>query len=179
MKDLLTLLNEYHPEDPKEQDALKQTIKFVLDNPHCFYHDYPGGQITGSGLVVSGDNSEVLLNHHKKLGLWIQFGGHCDGSPDVKETALREAQEESGLTKLHFHPAVDGIFDISVHNIPEYHGRPAHLHYDIRFLLVGDPDEELVTSHESHNLKWVPLDQVELFNHEHDFIRMVDKVRVL
>lgn len=179
MQDFLTQLNQYHPTDPKEQQDRELVLDFVRSEPHCFDHDCTGGQITGSSLVVSEDGREVILNHHKKLGRWIQFGGHCDGSSDVAGTALREAEEESGLTKLHFHDAVDGIFDISVHDIPEYQGKPAHLHYDIRYLLVGDNKEKLVTSHESHDLKWVPVNDVGSYNSEHDFARMIDKVRVL
>ena len=38
-----------------------------------------------------------MLTHHKKLGCWLQPGGHADGDSDVAAVSLREAEEESGL----------------------------------------------------------------------------------
>ena len=49
----------------------------------------------------------VLLHYHRKLGKWLQLGGHADGDPDVRGAALREAREESGLASLRL--LMDGI----------------------------------------------------------------------
>src|ERR1044071_8835169 len=63
----------------------------------------------------------------KKLGKWLQLGGHADGNPDVLAVALREAQEESGFKKIH--ALSDEIFDVDVHSIPKHGAEPAHFHY--------------------------------------------------
>ena len=34
------------------------------------------------------------MTHHKKLGMWLQLGGHCDGETDLLKVALREAKED-------------------------------------------------------------------------------------
>ena len=54
---------------------------------------------------------------HKKLQLWLQFGGHADGEIDIKNVAIREFHEESGIQ---IEPMIiDEIFNVDIHDIPE------------------------------------------------------------
>ena len=76
---------------------------------------------------MAGDR--VLLAHHRKLGRWLQPGGHSDGDPDTLAVALREAREESGLD---VQALDDAIFDLDLHRIPARDREPAHLHFDVR-----------------------------------------------
>ncbi len=39
--------------------------------------------------------NKVLLHKHKKLGIWLQPGGHIELDEDPNEAALREAKEEA------------------------------------------------------------------------------------
>lgn len=50
---------------------------------------------TASVFVVH--EGKVLLHKHKKLGLWLQPGGHIELEDDPNEAAIREMQEETGL----------------------------------------------------------------------------------
>ena len=50
---------------------------------------------TASVFIVHGD--KVLLHMHKKLGIWLQPGGHVELHEDPIEAVMREAKEESGL----------------------------------------------------------------------------------
>ena len=75
---------------------------FVHDNAKCFDRSNMPGHITGSALVLNQDLSKVLLTHHKKLGMWLQLGGHADGHHIAHEVAMTEALEESGLKGLEF-----------------------------------------------------------------------------
>ncbi len=50
---------------------------------------------TASAYVVSG--GRTLLHWHRKLGMWLPPGGHCEPNEDPVQAALREAWEESGL----------------------------------------------------------------------------------
>lgn len=40
----------------------------------------------------------VFIGHHKKSGLWLFNGGHMDPGESPRETVIREAHEEWGLT---------------------------------------------------------------------------------
>jgi hypothetical protein len=51
-----------------------------------------------------------------------------------------------------------------------------HDHFDIRFLFVGDENEEYVVSDESNELRWVPMEQIEtLTDNNASISRMVMK----
>jgi len=147
--------------------------EFVATEPHCFERSLALGHVTGSAWIVCPLRRRVLLTHHRKLELWLQLGGHCDGDPDVRAVALREAHEESGLETLEV--LGTGVFDVDVHEIPARPGEPAHLHYDARFLLAADPEARLVVSDESRALAWVELERVSSLSTDASVIRMVEK----
>ena len=52
---------------------------------------------------------------------------------------MREAREESGLTRLRL--VSPEIFDVDRHRIPARGAEPEHWHFDVRFLIEADPAE--------------------------------------
>jgi 8-oxo-dGTP pyrophosphatase MutT (NUDIX family) len=122
---------------------------------------------------VNATGCEVLLTHHRKLDRWLQLGGHADGDGDVLGVAMKEAEEESGLTD--FSHVGHGIFDIDIHLIPERKGEPAHFHYDVRYVLRANGCLDFTVSEESHDLRWVKLDGVKTLTSEPSMMRMVAK----
>ena len=50
---------------------------------------------TATGFLVR--NGTVLLLKHRKLGMWLPFGGHIDPGEDPIEALHREAREETGF----------------------------------------------------------------------------------
>ena len=131
--------------------------------------------VTSSISMLHSAAERVLLTHHKRLGKWLQPGGHADGDADVVRVAHREAEEESGLNTIDL---VSGeLFDVDIHLIPARRDEPEHFHYDCRFLFRSGGSDEFVVSEESINLAWVRLDKVHEFNDEPSIIRMVNKTR--
>jgi 8-oxo-dGTP pyrophosphatase MutT (NUDIX family) len=114
------------------------------------------GHLTASALVVDASGGRALLTHHRKLGRWLQLGGHCDGDANLARVALREAIEESGISDL----AVDPVpIDVDVHPIPARAGEPEHLHLDVRFLVVAPHGARAERTRESVELGWfLPAD---------------------
>lgn len=100
--------------------------------------------VVGSGLVVDPDGRGVLLARHRKLGRWLQFGGHAEpGETRPLDVALREAREESGLDHVVPADPAHPLLDVDVHVIPASEEMAAHEHLDLRYLLAADPDAEL------------------------------------
>ncbi len=170
---LLTLLHAYNPHDTDEQQYKKVIELFVKANKDCFERSLEIGHITASSWIVNKENTQALLLHHKKLNIWLQPGGHCDGDPDVLAVALKEAQEESGIMGIQ--QVQNAIFDIDVHLIPSNKKEKEHYHYDIRFLLQMVSNETVVQNHESNELRWVDKNQYALPTQNRSIIRMFEK----
>jgi len=171
-KPLLNQLGEYRRRYPGEADTLSRFLAFVSAHEDCFLRSQALGHITASAWLLDPECGSVLLTHHRKLNRWLQPGGHADGDPDALATALREAREESGIADIV--PLSSAIFDLDIHPIPARAHEPAHLHYDVRFLLQAQQIRYVVSA-ESHDLAWVKLHQVRDYNAENSILRMADK----
>lgn len=149
--DLADAFADYARRWPREADVVTHFLELLGDPHDPFLRERVTGHFTASCWLVDRAGTRVLLTHHKKLGFWLQLGGHADGERDLRIAALKEAQEESGLRGLRVE---DGIFDLDRHRIPEHKGVPAHWHYDVRYVVHAGADEAYVVSDESHDLAW-------------------------
>jgi 8-oxo-dGTP pyrophosphatase MutT (NUDIX family) len=138
---------------PEVLEVRDQFLRFARDHVDCCERTLAVGHFTGSAWLVSADGARVLLTHHRKLNRWLQLGGHADGDGDLSAVALREAEEESGLSGLVME---GGIYDLDRHLIPARGDEPAHWHYDVRFV-VRASDETFQVSEESHSLAWISI----------------------
>jgi 8-oxo-dGTP pyrophosphatase MutT (NUDIX family) len=149
---LASAFERYALRHPEESDTAHEFADFLGSAPAVFERVHAMGHFTGSAWVVSADGRRVLLTHHRKLDLWLQPGGHADGDEDLARVALREAEEETGVTGLHLE---DGeIFDLDRHLIPARKLDPDHWHYDARYVVRCGADEHYIVSEESHALAW-------------------------
>ncbi|MBT1702499.1 NUDIX hydrolase [Chryseosolibacter indicus] len=162
----------------EEELLFKKLFIDLLNNPRAYHRDHLPGHITGSAFIVDSSRKYVLLTHHAKLNKWLQPGGHADGDENVINVALREADEETGLKNLRL--ITEEIFDLDVHAIPARKDFPQHDHYDVRILLEGSREEQLIITEESKDLAWVSIDEaVALSGNNHSIARMVEKVKLM
>ena len=178
--DLSELLENYWPFDAHETAMVARLKAFLSYEGNHFGRELVGqapnwGHVTGSSWIVDESGENVVLVFHRKLGKWVQPGGHCEDEGDVLNVALREAREETGLD-VRAHDSE--IFDVDAHDIPEYWNTPNHVHYDVRFLLRADLSQIPVVSEESRDVKWVSLDEARELSGEDSVARMIDKTRL-
>lgn len=106
--------------------------------------------VTGSAVVVGPRG--VLLHRHKRLGIWLQPGGHVDAGEAPWETATRETAEETGIAARH--PAGGPrLVHVDVHPAPR-----GHTHLDVRYLLHAGDVAPAPPPGESPAVRWFAWD---------------------
>ena len=123
---------------------------------------------TASGYVV--DNAKVLLLHHKKIGMWLQPGGHIEDGELPHETAKREVKEETGVTPRLNHkpdteydePAEDlpKPFHVNAHEIED-----GHWHCDFAYIFHAEQHGEATHEDEHHGTKWFTAQELQQDDH--------------
>lgn len=175
MFDLLKELENYQPYDTREESNVRTVIEFLQSKENCYSRTNLEGHITAGGFVADGKGN-ILLNHHKKSGMWFQFGGHSDGDSNSLNVATREIMEECGITNLRL--ISNKIFDVDVQRIANNFTKnePEHFHYDINFLFYTN-NYDYVLSNESTEIKWVTIDEAKKLVSQDDFAmhRMIAK----
>jgi 8-oxo-dGTP pyrophosphatase MutT (NUDIX family) len=149
--DLRPLLDGHEPRDAKEAADRTAMLAFLDHLPEPFSRDQQIAHFTASALVVDETGTRTALVHHRKLGIWVQPGGHLDPhDTTIGDAALREVREETGIAGT-----LGRLLHLDIHEIPS---EPPHLHLDVRFLVVAAGDD-LQLSDESTDLRWYELDE--------------------
>jgi len=152
-------------------DRMRELLR--AEDPFARSHFTPG-HFTASAFVLSPARDALLLIHHRKLGLWLQPGGHVEsGDVDMIAAARREVAEEVGIVRLEL--AREGIFDVDIHRIPERPGEPAHEHFDVRFLFRA-LDRELAIGEEVRDARWVRIADVGSVHSDESVLRAMRKL---
>jgi 8-oxo-dGTP pyrophosphatase MutT (NUDIX family) len=144
------------PGDPSHEAHRARMREFLADHPDALGRTCEAGHLTGSAMVLDPATGRFLLVLHAKLGAWFQPGGHADGDATLPGVAWREATEETGIVGLTV--AIPAI-DLDIHQVAPPHG--PHLHLDVRYLALAPPGAVPVRNHESLDLRWATLDELD------------------
>jgi 8-oxo-dGTP pyrophosphatase MutT (NUDIX family) len=109
--------------------------------------------VTASG-VVAGRRGTVL-HLHRRMGRWMQPGGHVEADEPPASAARREAEEETGLEVDH-PPDGPVLINLDVHEAMD-----GHTHLDLRYLLLGPDTDPRPPLNESQEVRWFGWDEAE------------------
>ena len=176
-RDLLAILERYSARYPLERETADRIAQLVASHDDFLFRSCVPGHITASAWIVDSAGARYMLLHHRKLGRWLQPGGHVDGQ-HPSAAVLREAEEETGITGFEFLGpfGVGGEplpFDLDVHTIPARPGEPAHEHHDVRYLLRAPTGAEpVVAEREAHAVAWFDASSPKPLAGEESLLRM-------
>lgn len=136
------------PVDGREARARHRILVALGRLPRPFDQSADPTHVTGSGIVLGP--AGVLLHRHKRLGIWLQPGGHLEPGETPWAAARRESEEETGLRFARWAGSGPQLAHVDVHA-----GGRGHTHLDLRYVLhvEGDPTPRPVEG-ESQDVRW-------------------------
>jgi 8-oxo-dGTP pyrophosphatase MutT (NUDIX family) len=141
----------HEPVDDRERTSKELALAYLDQLPQPLDEGSDPIHVTASAIVVG--RRGVLLHRHRKLGRWMQPGGHVDPGEDPPDAAVRESLEETGLVVTH--PGGEPrLVHLDVHA-----AAAGHVHIDLRYLAEGpdaSPDPE---PGESPEVAWMSWDE--------------------
>jgi ADP-ribose pyrophosphatase YjhB (NUDIX family) len=144
---------QHRPCDGREARSRHHIILALGRLPAPFDRDADPTHVTGSALVT-GERG-VLLHRHKRLGLWLQPGGHLEAGEWPWDAARREAEEETGLQLCWPSAGIPLLAHLDVHE-----GGRGHTHLDLRYILnAGGDDTPRPPPRESQEVLWFGWDE--------------------
>jgi 8-oxo-dGTP pyrophosphatase MutT (NUDIX family) len=148
---LRALVEAHQATSPREVAAQERFVAELgrLRHP-CDEHADPT-HVTASAVVVG--RRGTVLHLHKRLGIWMQPGGHIDAGETPDIAARREATEELGMVVEH---PLDGphLLHLDVHE-----AALGHTHLDLRYLLLGEDRDPQPPPGESPEARWFSWDE--------------------
>jgi 8-oxo-dGTP pyrophosphatase MutT (NUDIX family) len=163
--DATAVLTAYQPNSTDQVRLRADYLAHLAAHPDALLRSCSPAHLTASAAVLDARAERVLLVLHRKVGLWLQPGGHCEPSDiSLAKAALREATEETGIDGLRF---AGGPVHLDRHRAP----CGVEHHLDVMFALVA-PDGAMPTvSVESADVRW--FDVTELPDPTDDAVRAV------
>lgn len=162
-KQRLLLRNLEHYAEATTPDRLlatQEVIKLVQAEPNFNSREIPI-HLTASAVVLSPDLTSMAMIHHRKLGRWLQPGGHIEHEIHPLDSARREAQEEAGLGELLL--LSEQIFDVDGHDVGI---KTCLRHLDIRFLFLAESDAMTANTQETLGARWISFEEAERISDE-------------
>lgn len=154
---LLEKIKEYRPLNEQETFDQRQMLEFMKKNPDHLYRENLTGHMTTSIWTVNRERTKTLMVYHKLYDSWSWIGGHADGEEDLCEVAMRELQEETGVTSARL--VSEEIFSLETLTVDGHVKKgiwvPSHLHFNLTFLAEADEREALrIAEEENSDVKW-------------------------
>lgn len=135
------------PVDGREARSRHRMLVALGRLPHPFDRDADVTHLTGSAFITGPEG--IVLHLHKRLGLWLQPGGHLEAGEMPWDAARREAGEETGLRFAAWDEAPP-LAHLDVHD-----GGRGHTHLDLRYTLTVTGDTRPAPPEgESQEVRW-------------------------
>lgn len=166
---LVKFIESYNCKNEQEEVDKKAMLEFVKNNDDSLFRTNLIAHFTTSAIILNKDLTKVVFAYHLIYNSWSWVGGHNDGDINFLNVALKEAEEETGLTNLK--PLIKEplmLDNINVYNhIKNGKYVSDHLHLNFTYFLIGDENEKLtIKKDENSNVKWININEMESITSE-------------
>lgn len=163
MEKLKQVLRNYIPTCEQEVCDKETMLKFLSENPDCLTRQNRLAHFTASSWIVNPDRDKVLMVYHNIYDSWSWTGGHADGEADLLSVAMKEATEETGVTKVT--PLQETPCSLEIITVDGHIKRgayvPSHLHMNLTYLLEAAEDQQLsIKADENSGVQWIPISRI-------------------
>lgn len=155
-------IQDYIAYNEQEENDKRIMLKYINYNHDVLTRNNEIAHFTASAWVINPNEDKLLMIYHNIYKSWAWTGGHADGEEDLLSVAIREVQEETGITKVV--PVIDNIFSMEIITVDGHmkNGKyiSSHLHLNITFLLKAFEYEKLVIKpDENSGVKWMEIEE--------------------
>ena len=159
---LRKIIEGYIPCCEQEREDKRMLLKYIDENPDILLRSNETAHFSASAWVVNPSRTRVLMLFHNIYNSWSWPGGHADGEEDLLGVALREVQEETGLTDIH--PISEDVYSLEILTVNAHFkkGRYVvpHLHLNLTYLLEADDAQALHSKPDENSaVRWFPLEE--------------------
>lgn len=147
------LVERHFPRDARERASKSRFLEELDRLGRPLDRDADPAHVTASAVVVG--RRGTVLHRHRRLGRWLQPGGHLEPGESAPQGALRETEEETGLEVAH-PGGRPYLLHVDVHP-----GSDDHVHLDLRFLLIARDREPRPAPGESPDVRWFTWEEAE------------------
>ncbi len=179
MEKFIEELKNYLPFNEQEEKDRALMLEIIENTPDVLSRNSLSYHFTASAWVMNESMDKVLMAYHNIYDSWAWLGGHADGDADLFAVAMREANEESGISNL---KPVNGGKLFSIEIVPvaghEKKGKyvPSHLHLNLTYAFVADETDEIrIKADENSAVGWIDFDEIEKKSTEKWFIERIYK----
>lgn len=173
-------IRKYNPLNEQELNDKKVILDYIdkfCDN--ILTRENEIAHMTSSGLILNKSLDKALMIYHNIYKTWAWTGGHADGDREMLKIAIKEAKEETGISKVL--PLTDTIASIDI--IPVYghvkRGKyvSSHLHLNISYILIADENEKLILNEaETSDVGWIKISELDKYSDEPYLIEIYNKI---
>ena len=179
-------IEKYIPYNEQEVRDKELMLKYINTFNDVLTRENKMCHFTASNWIINKDRTKVLMIYHNIYKSWAWTGGHADGDSDLLHVALKEAEEETGLSNLKL--LSDGIFGLQILTVDSHIKRgkyvSSHLHLDCCFLFEANEEDELkikedelkIKEDETSGVKWINIDEATKITNEEKMRPIYEKL---
>ncbi len=169
--------NPITTQEKADKEAILEYIDLIGDD--ILNRSSRLAHLTSSGFIMNRSLTKTLMIHHNIYDAWGWTGGHADGDRDLLDVAVKEALEETGISKIT--PLTDEMITLDIIPVPAHIKRGeyvnVHLHLNTTYVLIAEEDETLtIKEDENSGVKWISIEDLEMEVNEPEMIPIYKKI---